>query len=63
MTKYIHYTYLTLLFALFACEPAIVNPKKEEIKLINLSSNKYYTIQVKANGNTWYPSYLPILKK
>ena len=54
--------YVILFFVLSSCEAPVVKPKKEEIKLINLSSNKYYTIQVKANGNTWYPSYLPILK-
>ena len=52
---------IILLFA--SCEAPIVKPKgQEEIKLINLKSNVYYTIQVKANDNTWYPSYLPILK-
>lgn len=54
--------FLTILFLLASCDAPVVKPKGQEIKLINLSSNKYYTIQVKANGNTWYPSYLPILK-
>jgi hypothetical protein len=54
--------YVILFFVLVSCDVPQVKPKTQEVKLINLSSNKYYTIQVKANGNTWYPSYLPILK-